>query len=157
MFETIVCASGGSPDSDRALACARRLAEQYDASLRVVHVAEHPNTWQAGSQEDLAIARLRGQVSALRRHGVDASLHVVRSRDDRVAHHIANTAAAVHADLVVIATRGRSPLAGPLGSVTARLIRIADCPILAVPPAAERPAQSAPTAATGESVPAAAA
>ena len=63
----------------------------------------------------------------------------------------------MHADLVVIATRGRSPLAGSLlGSVTARLIRIADCPILAVPPAAERPAQSAATAATGGSVPAAA-
>jgi nucleotide-binding universal stress UspA family protein len=51
------------------------------------------------------------------------------------AHAIAEIAGREHVDLIVVGTRGRTALAGLLiGSVTQRLLHIAPCPVLAVPP-----------------------
>ena len=51
------------------------------------------------------------------------------------AHPIAEIAEEANADLIVAGTRGHSPVAGLLvGSVTQRLIHIARCPVLVVPP-----------------------
>lgn len=157
MFETIVCAADGSDHSDRALAFARNLAEEHSASLRVVHVARHPLSWRAGRDEDVTIAKLRARVSAMRRHGLDASLHVIRARDGHVARHLADTAATVRANLVIVGTHGRSSLgAAVLGSVTTRLLSIGGCPMLAVPPGCEAPAAATRATGTDDSVPAAA-
>jgi hypothetical protein len=50
------------------------------------------------------------------------------------AHEIADVAREVGADLIVIGTRGHTPIAGlSLGSVTLRLLHVAPCPVLAVP------------------------
>jgi nucleotide-binding universal stress UspA family protein len=52
------------------------------------------------------------------------------------AHAIADAAKEAGADLVVVGTRGQGPLTGLLlGSVTHRLLHVAPCPVLAVPPA----------------------
>ena len=51
------------------------------------------------------------------------------------AHTIAEEAKEAGADLIVVGTRGHTALAGLLlGSVTQRLLHIAPCPVLAVPP-----------------------
>ena len=49
-----------------------------------------------------------------------------------------------HADLIIVGTRGHSQLAElMLGGVTQQLLRVAPCPVLAVPPAtAHRPKAS---------------
>ena len=84
--------------------------------------------------EDRTLAKLRAQTSALRRHGFDASLHLIRGAAGQPARQIAATAAQVGADLVIVGTRGRSPAAGALlGSVTQRLLHISTCPVLVVP------------------------
>ncbi len=46
--------------------------------------------------------------------------------------------------MIVVGTRGRSPLAGLLaGSVAQRLLHVAPCPVLAVPAAVPAPADEA--------------
>lgn len=141
MFNTILWATDGSANGDLALDCAKRLTEQYGASLRVVHVVEKPgggrivghNTYL---NENAVITKLKSQTSALRRHGFNASLHVIRGGTGQPAHQIADIAREVDADLVIVGTRGRSPAPGAvLGSVTQRLLHVASCPVLAVPPA----------------------
>ena len=53
-----------------------------------------------------------------------------------VAKRLANLARDSSADLIVVGTRGRSALVGAIGgSVTQRLLHVAHCPVLAVPPA----------------------
>jgi nucleotide-binding universal stress UspA family protein len=126
MFQTILCATGGSASGDRALAFAVRLTDSYDASLRIVHVVEKlPGGFNWHGDEDWAIVRLKARTAALRRHGFDASLHVIRAGTGHVAELLADTAAAVSADVVIVGTGG-----GSLG--------VARCPVLAVPPASER-------------------
>lgn len=50
---------------------------------------------------------------------------------------IAERARELGADAIVVGTRGHGPVAGLLlGSVTQRLLHIAECPVLAVPPTA---------------------
>jgi nucleotide-binding universal stress UspA family protein len=139
MFKTIVWATDGSANADRALPCVRDVAETYSSSLRVVHVVEKVGGGRLGDadtylNEDRTLATLRSQTSALRRHGFDASLHLIRGAAGQPARQIAATAAQVGADLVIVGTRGRSPVAGALlGSVTQRLLHITTCPVLVVP------------------------
>jgi nucleotide-binding universal stress UspA family protein len=55
------------------------------------------------------------------------------------AHAIAELAESQGADIIAVGTRGHTALAGLLlGSVTQRLLHIAPCPVLAVPPKERR-------------------
>jgi nucleotide-binding universal stress UspA family protein len=132
MFGTIVWAVDGSARSDAAYGDVRDVCERHGSSLRIVHVARP----LAGGGEG-QIAKLKAMTSALRRHGVDASLHVVRGAIGSPAPHIAEVARMAGAGLVIVASRGRPPLIGALaGTVTQRLLAEAPCPVLVLPPAA---------------------
>lgn len=140
MFKVIVWASDGSEHADRALEYAQKLAEASSAKLIATHVREI-NVGRAGSYpvqpgEDETEQKIQGQAKAAKDSGIDAEYEQPGAVVGSAAHAIADLAAARNADLIVVGTRGQGPVKGLLlGSVTQRLLHIATCPVLAVPPA----------------------
>lgn len=142
MFENIVWATDGSESADRALAFAKELASRSDAKIHAVHCNEHLVGGRSSGIPVLADepnleSKIHLQVRAARTDGFDASLEIVRCAAGRSPDAIADFAERVAADVIVVGTRGRSPLAGALlGSVTQGLLHSAPCAVLAVPPGA---------------------
>jgi nucleotide-binding universal stress UspA family protein len=140
MFKVIMSASDGSEHADRALECARGLAEEGSSRLLVVHVREltvgRGGAYPVQTNEDEVEQKIQGQVKELTDAGVDASYQQLGTTAGGAAHAIAEAAKDAGADLIVVGTRGQGPISGLLlGSVTNRLLHVASCPILAVPPA----------------------
>lgn len=140
MFKTIVAATDGSAHGDRALELAESLAREADAQLVVVHVVElvggKGGVYPAAADEPEIRQSIEAQVEKLRADGIDASVDVRRIRLGGPAHEIADAAATLEADLIVVGSRGRSPVSEVLlGSVPVRLLHIAHRPVLVVPPA----------------------
>jgi nucleotide-binding universal stress UspA family protein len=116
----------------------RRLAEGDDRALIVVHVKElfvgRAGGYPVLADEDDLQAKIRKQVGEARDEGLDATLKLVTATTTGAAHLIADTARDVDAEVIIVGTRGHSPVAGLLlGSVTQRLLHIAPCTVLAVP------------------------
>ena len=142
MFKKIVLALDGSEHADKAIPVARELAQESGGKIDVVHVREVVGS-RAGVRpvlydEDEVEAKIGAQVADLRGAGIDAELHRFTAIVGGPAHQIAETANGLGADLIVVGTRGHSAIAGLIaGSVTQRLLHLAHCPVLAVPPAAK--------------------
>lgn len=130
MYRTIVLALDGSEGADRAVPAAVELAGRDEARVIVAHA-------QTRSLETEINAHLARQISDLQAAGVPARVVTAPSViDGREADAIAQIAHDHEADIIVIAGRGRSPFVGAvLGSVTQRLLHVADRPVLVVPPA----------------------
>lgn len=140
MFRTIIWATDGSAGADHALGYARDMARAYGAELVVVHGEEMSagrssiGYTRRADEEDLE-AKIKRQVAEISGGGILVSVKVIGGHA-HPAILIAEVAEDVGADLVVVGTRGHSPLAGLLlGSVTDRLLHILRCPVLAVPSA----------------------
>jgi nucleotide-binding universal stress UspA family protein len=139
MFKTVVWATDGSEQAARALPYAKQVAEVTGAELVVLHVRELL-VGRAGGQpvyadEDVTEARLKVVAEEL-----GASLQVVTSLDVNAGATIAQIADSLEADLIVVGTRGRGAFAGMiLGSVTQRVLHLATCPVLAIPPHVREP------------------
>ena len=139
MFEVIIWASDGSEHADRALDYARELAEANSARLLAVHVKEITVGRGAGYpvqlDEEEVERKIQGQAKDLADAGINASYEQLAATAGGAAHALADTASEVSAQLIVVGTRGQGPISGLLlGSVTQRLLHIAPCPVLAVPP-----------------------
>ncbi len=139
---TIIWATDGSEHADRALQHAQGLGVVNGATVTAVHSEEYllgPRTMgemPLNVDEDEIKAKLKQQVEDLNSAGVTAQLRVVQPGAPGTAHAIADVADELDAELIILGTRGRSPLTGLLlGSVTQRLLHLAHCPVLAVPPA----------------------
>ena len=146
MFDTIVWATDGSPQADRALEVAETLARDHAASLVVVHVVQHYATGNGLAvypDEDAVKAKLEQTVQQLAKDGFRPSLRIVDHVGPQPAHEIADIARKEGADLIVMGTRGHGPIAGLLlGSVVMRLLHVAPCPVVAVPAAPSGHSQS---------------
>lgn len=139
MFETILWASDGSEHADRALGYARRLAKANGSKVVAVHVNEITVGRGAGYPVQIDEAaveeKVQRQVRELGEAGISATYEQQGVGAGGAAHAIADAARDEGADIIVVGTRGHAPLSGLLlGSVTNRLLHIAHCPVLAVPP-----------------------
>ena len=159
MFKSIVWATDGSESADLALPYAKGLAAEHDAKLHVVHCVEHVLGPRAGGQpvhadEDELKAKIKRQVAELSDEGIDANEKIVSgSSVTGAAHMIADAAREANGDVIIVGTRGHTPLAGLLvGGVTQRLLHIASCPVLAVP-AGSRATGAEAANATSEAAP----
>ena len=137
-MKTVVIGLDGSADSARALPLATDMVGD-DGRLVAVHVRELM-MGRGGSQtvapnEDEIEADVRRTVDELKSRGVNAELKVISAVSGGPAHVLADVARAEHADVIVVGTRGHRQIASlVIGSVTHRLLHIAHCAVLAVPP-----------------------
>ena len=140
MFKVIVWATDGSSGAEQSLPLAKGLAQAHGARLVVVHVNEFTigrGAYPVNLTEEEVLAAVQKQVEVLKQAGLDATLQRANVTAGGAAHVIADIAKKQGADLIVAGTRGYGPIAGLLlGSVTHRLLHIAHCPVLVVPPAA---------------------
>jgi nucleotide-binding universal stress UspA family protein len=139
MFETIVWATDGSENADRALPYVKKLAADSSARVIVLHVNEVFTTHiSAGlpvraDEDDIEekIGRLAETLAAV---GVAAKPMIVPVAHEGASGRTAQVARDENADVVVAATRGHTVLGGlVVGSVTQRLLHVAPCPVLVVP------------------------
>jgi nucleotide-binding universal stress UspA family protein len=141
MFRNIIWATDGSANADDALPFARALAESTQGRVLAVHCTEilvgdgtagDPVAADEGELQD----KIRNQVEELRAAGVTAKLVLIEGMASDAARLLAGTARKAEADVIVTGTRGHGLLTGAIvGSVTHRLLHLAPCPVLAVPPA----------------------
>lgn len=122
------------------------LAAEGGGEMLVVHCEELTLPGKGGgsfsvhANEDELKARIEAQVAELSSAVVSAKLEMTRARVGGAAHAVAEAAESWQADVIVVGTRGHTSLGGVLlGSVTQRLLHIAACPVLAVPPRSAAP------------------
>ena len=157
MFSNILWATDGSAHADRALDYATRLADAEHGQVHAVHIIETIVGGRVAGQhaflnEDQIEAKIKARAERISaEHGIQTTVLMTPSGISNIADCIAKIATDVGADLIVVGTRGRSSIGGlVLGSVTQRLLHVASCPVLAVPPVKTTSAGSTerPTATT---------
>ena len=135
----VVFATDFSPSSDAAEKVAIEYARALEARLHVLHVT-------LGSAGKKHLDNLKGL-----KENIPASIDVVTAVETgNPAKQIVRYAERVEADLIVMGTHGRTGVTRALmGSVTERVVRTANCPVLTVPMwmRARRAEHAAPAAA----------
>ncbi|MDZ5811672.1 universal stress protein [Halorubrum sp. AD140] len=138
MYSQILVPTDGSPASDAAIEHAIDLAEQYGARLHALYVVDGAaySTLEAGAEVVVDALKSEGKEATQRvadaaaAAGVDCETTVAtgtayRSIRDYVDEH--------DVDMVVMGTHGRKGLDRYLlGSVTERVVRTSDVPVLTV-------------------------
>ncbi len=155
MTKTILFPTDYSDASNSALRYAVSLAQQADAMLLVVHVelASTPPLGTAAppdnrlAEQEAGLVTLLTTISAAENKAVR---HEFRRLKGDPATEIARLAEREHADLIVMATAGRTGWRRLLmGSVAETMLREAPCPVLCLkqPLASARPVGAVPSAA----------
>ncbi len=137
MAGEIILGFDGSGGSKAAMEQAIELAKAFGTRVIVAYgYATNPVGGENKDQE--AIVRELGRTIAheaeehIRAAGVEVSVELIH---DRPAEGIIDVAMAAAARLIVVGSRGESPLTGTLlGSVTYRLVHRSPIPVLVVPP-----------------------
>jgi nucleotide-binding universal stress UspA family protein len=137
MFERILVATDSSEPSERAVDLAAGMAEDHGSEIIVLHVV--PRVVSRSGTSDLeepgAAAELVDEtVRDLKDRGLNARGEVVRVLEGHMSRGIVESAASADADVIVMGTRGRSDFGGLfLGSVTHRVLHLAEKPVIVVP------------------------
>jgi nucleotide-binding universal stress UspA family protein len=138
MFKTIVLATDGSDSAAAAESQAVELAKQDGAKLILVHVHERILGKGGGdlqADEPEVEQQVKSRADEISKDGIETSVEIRDVMLGGPAHPIAELAEQAGADLIVIGSRGLSSVSGVLlGSVAQRLLHLAKCPVLVVPP-----------------------
>ena len=130
-----------SPHSDHALDYAVGLAKRFGAKVHVLHAYHVPVPIATPDQiaiprdfftsiRDAASKRLKQAADKLAAEGVKVETHLTEMLP---ATAVVEAAGRLHADLIVMGTRGLTGLKHVLlGSVAERTLRTAPCPVLTV-------------------------
>jgi nucleotide-binding universal stress UspA family protein len=138
MYDEILVPTDGSPATRRAVANAIDLAETYDARLHALYVVDATAyaSMEAGTElviealEEEGEAAVRQVADAAAEAGVDCETSV---RSGSAHRTILQYVEDEGIDLVVMGTHGRRGVERYLlGSVTERVVRTADVPVMTV-------------------------
>ncbi|MDQ2808462.1 MAG: universal stress protein [Chloroflexota bacterium] len=157
LYRTIVVGLDGSAFAEEALDQAYAVAKATGASLQLVAAAPTPVAYATGGQamaasvqaayEDQAVhlrVYLQATAARLENFGLTIDTHLVYGPP---AEAILDTAARLAADLIVLATHGRSGWQQVrFGSVALKVVRAADRPVLLVRATPPSPAAADPVA-----------
>ncbi|ODR81055.1 universal stress protein UspA [Haladaptatus sp. W1] len=137
MYERILLPTDGSVSTDKAVEQALNLADAYDASLHVLSVVDRtivPPDVRSDilydELEDECAAAVSDVEAAANESGVDVETTVLRGTPHRV---ILDYADKNDIDCIVMGTHGRRGLDRYLlGSVTEKVVRLSEVPVLTV-------------------------
>lgn len=139
-FKRILVPLDFSAPSLRTLRLAGEWAARFGAEICLLHVVESINTIGLFGAEPIAAlpppvdyrAQVRAELERLARAEFpDATAVSVHLRDGSAFDQIASAARELEADLIIIATHGRTGLTHALlGSMAERVVRHAPCPVL---------------------------
>jgi nucleotide-binding universal stress UspA family protein len=135
MFTQILVPTDFSSCSHAALAHARKLAEQFGATLHVLHVLDNvflrAVVTDPHALETAALRQLHECLDAEEHRKI--AIVTALEKSDAPAKEIAGYAATTGIDLIVMGTHGRTGLSHVLlGSVAERVVRTAPCPVLTI-------------------------
>jgi nucleotide-binding universal stress UspA family protein len=143
-LKNILVATDFGEAADAALTYGRALADQFGATLHVLHVAQNGYINALGAENFATIApNLQRELEKAARKELDELLidsdgSGVRTRpvvltSSSPAFAIVDYAGGNNIDLIVMGTHGRGTLAHIfMGSVAERVVRMAQCPVLTV-------------------------
>lgn len=139
MFNDILVPTDGSACADTAVEHARDLATRYEATVHVLSVVDSRTLENAPHQ-----TYVEEQHTEIANAANDEFAEVGLSTESTVLTDIPHRAILEYAaehdiDLIIMGTRGRTGLEQYLlGSITEKVVRLSDTPVLTVPPADTR-------------------
>lgn len=143
MFRAILCPIDFDDNSMAALDLACKAAAQNDARLALLHVVPLPvDAPEIGALPSESVPLWQEETKAkleqiAREKVADSVRSTIITRIGRAPEAIVAAAEELKADLIVMATHGRSRSALGhffLGSVAEQVVRESTCPVLVVPP-----------------------
>jgi nucleotide-binding universal stress UspA family protein len=138
MLKNILLAFDGSECSNKALAYAKNMAQQYNATLWLVHVFPHTSDLLGYEDYEKLYSKRKGTGQTV----LDSALEDLGKPSFEVreellegpeAESILKAAEISHADIIVMGTRGLGAFKGLLlGSVSRKVIHFSNCPVMVV-------------------------
>jgi nucleotide-binding universal stress UspA family protein len=138
MYERILLPTDGSTATERAVEHAVDLARKYDATIHALYVIDAGMYSSLEAGADIVIDALEDEgeaaVESVERAAAEAGVEVETTVTSGTAHQtILDYAEEADVDLIVMGTHGRTGLNRYLlGSVTERVVRTAEVPVLTV-------------------------
>jgi len=141
-FNKILCPVDFDSSSLTALRLAAELSREQSGTLYVLHVVDvaiPPKTHTTATSDRLEAAAAAKLERLIRRNIERRVRHKIYVENGDPAAEILGATKRLRANLIVMATHGRKGLRRlVLGSVAARVVREASCPVLTVTPTASR-------------------